>query len=147
MYSAHGHVNFGMPYPIIYKRDNKTFLACDTSVGSRPFDEGFRMNFLDLHTNKSGLKTYDKATIFIEYEYEPLIVDTNKTIADQFAKIFEPLRKTNDGGRKTKSLRVNKTKSKKYHKIRYKSRRSRTRTQKRTFESDKTKRRRKRGGQ
>lgn len=48
LYSAFGHVNYGLEYPIIYKRGDKVMIACDTSVGFRNVCQPFYMNMLDL---------------------------------------------------------------------------------------------------
>lgn len=83
-YSAHGHINFGMDIPIIYKRnDSKYILACDTSVGMRPKDKPFNMNVLKFTTNgtKYGYMKYEKSKGITDGEtYNPQMIREGQKI-------------------------------------------------------------------
>jgi hypothetical protein len=82
-YSAHGHINFGMDIPIIYKRnDSKYILACDTSVGMRPKGKPFNMNVLKFTTNgtKYGYMKYEKSAITDGETYNPQMIREGQNI-------------------------------------------------------------------
>lgn len=58
-YSAFGHVNYGLEYPIIYKRGiDRVMIACDTSVGFRPSALPFYMNMVDFSKGDGELSKY-----------------------------------------------------------------------------------------
>ena len=108
-YSAHGHINFGMDIPIIYKRnDSKYILACDTSVGMRPKDKPFNMNVLKFTTNgtKYGYMKYEKRQgITNGQSYDPPEITEGK-IKDIFNKdklkdIFNPTNTSGGNRRRT----------------------------------------------
>lgn len=134
-YVAHGHTNFGLSFPIIYKYhdDGPTYIACDTSVGNRPNGESFKMNFLSFGENEEvtmGYKEYvvngNQGVIKEGITYVPPVIDPLKIIE----KVVNatPHQRGGKSRRKRKSKRrSNKTKRSKKRKTikrRKKSRRN-----------------------
>lgn len=141
-YVAHGHTNFGLSFPIIYKYDinGPTYIACDTSVGNRPIGESFKMNYLSFGENEEvtmGYKEYvvngNQGDIKEAITYDPPVIGKLKIIkqvvkmeADGKIKLVP---NPNSGGksrrkRKTKRSKKRNTKKRKTIKRRRKSRRN-----------------------
>jgi hypothetical protein len=86
-YSAHGHVNYGLPYPIIYKRGDTVMFACDTSVGNRPKNKPFIMNMLEKGvTVKYGHVEYTPSKFTYKY-FEPKSLPKDNDITDLYKYI------------------------------------------------------------
>jgi hypothetical protein len=124
-YNAHGHINFGLDTPIIYRRKDKIIFACDTSVGMRPVDKPFKMNYLEAYNTENPIYKYgeykegEKTINILPINYTPPIV--SETISEIFTKLIHP----STGGRRRKSRRNRKSKkSKKTRNNRRKSKRT-----------------------
>ena len=143
-YVAHGHTNFGLTFPIIYKYKydptGTTYIACDTSVGNRPKGDSFKMNYLSFGENEEvtmGYKEYvvngNQGDIKEAITYDPPVIGKLKIIkqvvkmeADGKIKLVP---NPNSGGksrrkRKTKRSKKRNTKKRKTIKRRRKSRRN-----------------------
>lgn len=140
-YVAHGHTNFGLSFPIIYKyhNDGPTYIACDTSVGNRPKGESFKMNYLSFGENKKvtmGYKEYDvnednQGVIKEGITYGPPVIDPLKIIEKvvnatphQRGGKSRRKRKSKRRSNKTKRSKKRNTKKRKTIKRRRKSRRN-----------------------
>ena len=93
-YVAHGHTNFGLTFPIIYKYKydptGTTYIACDTSVGNRPKGDSFKMNYLSFGANadvKMGYKQYvvngNQGDIQEAITYDPPVIGNLKIIKQE----------------------------------------------------------------
>jgi hypothetical protein len=129
-YVAHGHTNFGLPFPIIYKYKydptGTTYIACDTSVGNRPKEKPFKMNYLSFGENEEvtmGYKEYvvngNQGDIQEAITYVPPVIDHLKIIkdvvtfdeTDRKIKLVQGVKQGGKSRRKRKSKRrSNKTK-------------------------------------
>ena len=140
-YSAFGHVNYGLEYPIIYKRGKRVMIACDTSVGYRPRQIPFYMNMLDLsksdHT-KYGILSYT-ATLtpsLTEHPYNmalkeamaPVIEISNAITPAKDAITTEIITDNTGGKRTTQKRHSKKSKKKKVHRKKTRKNRKTKRT-------------------
>ena len=139
-YVAHGHTNFGLSFPIIYKyhNDGPTYIACDTSVGNRPKGESFKMNYLSFGENEEvtmGYKEYvvngNQDVIKEGITYDPPVIDPLKIIEKvvnatphQRGGKSRRKRKSKRRSNKTKRSKKRNTKKRKTIKRRRKSRRN-----------------------